>query len=164
MEPAGPQCRAPPTSMVPFSRTSRHQWVGSARKGAGSRSAGGWLLLRASSLLGLKREPESPYSISSSSSTVGLGASRRSWAACQPQGPKPLPVPPAPTHLVSEPRPSASEPLRPPSSSRAPPRRLSVVNMPLRSRYRHSVITLDCCGKRGGLSSGQGAGTGGRRE
>lgn len=61
-----------PTSIVPFSRTSRHQWVGSARKGAGSRSAGGWLLLRASSLLGLKREPESPYSISSSSSTVGL--------------------------------------------------------------------------------------------
>lgn len=62
-----------PTSMVPFSRTSRHQWVGSTLKGAGSRSAGGWLLLRASSLLGLKREPESPYNISSSSSTVGLG-------------------------------------------------------------------------------------------
>lgn len=52
--------RVPLTSMVPFSRTSRHQWVGSARKGVGSRSAGGWLLLRASSLLGLKREPESP--------------------------------------------------------------------------------------------------------
>lgn len=52
-----------------------------------------------------------------------------------------------PTHLVSEPRPSASEPLRPPSSSRAPPRRLSVVNMPLTSRYRQSAITFDCCKK-----------------
>jgi hypothetical protein len=71
-------CCAPvaPTSMVPFSRTNRHQCVGSARKGAGSRSAGGWLLLRDSSLQGLKRDPESPYSISSSSSTVGLGIHR----------------------------------------------------------------------------------------
>ena len=58
--PGGHGRGAPLTSMAPFSRTSRHQWVGSARKGAGSRSAGGWLLLRASSLLGLKREPESP--------------------------------------------------------------------------------------------------------
>lgn len=54
--------------------------MGSARKGVRSRSAGGWLLLRASSLLGLKREPESPYSISSSSSTVGLGGqTRHGW-------------------------------------------------------------------------------------
>lgn len=63
----------------------------------------------------------------------------------QPQGPQPWPS----THLVSEPGPSASEPLRPPSSSRAPPRRLSVVNMPLTSRYTHMAITLDCCGGRG---------------
>lgn len=31
-----------------------------------------------------------------------------------------------------------------------------MVNMPLTSRYRHSVITLDCCGE-GGRSAGEGA-------
>lgn len=91
---------------------------------------------------------------------IHCGAGNQYTNTLQPAMGTPAPHVPVPTHLVSEPRPSASEPLRPPSSSRAPPRRLSVVNMPLTSRYRQSAITLDCCRKWSGVQTRAGAGNG----
>lgn len=78
------------TSMTPFSRTSMHQWVGSCLPVPPARSA--WAALTPadpprtpSSLLGLVRGFESPYSISSSSSTVLLNTEEEDGKATKIQ-------------------------------------------------------------------------------
>lgn len=197
-----PGLRASLTSMAPFSRTSTHQCVGSSLNRWGSLSAEGRLQRRGSSLLGLKREPESPYSISSSSSTVllhpdeGRRAGRDRHAAsrapqvppgrvpaqpsrsasrtfrlpqvplrCQSRAQRPcrgccfLPCPTSPArcpsakgpsgpHLMSWMGVSVSDWLLKESSSRELDEGLSVVNIPLTSRYTQSAITFDCCRER----------------
>lgn len=137
----------PHTSITPLSRVTRHQWLGSALLEPPSPTEGpGATKLRfISSFEGPVFELESPYSISSSSSTMLLlehwrtpsGTTIKSWFVfCVVVR----------RYLRSWMMVSVSDCLlKLKSSVMAQLTLFSVVNIPLTSLYAHRAITRDCC-------------------
>lgn len=143
------------TSMTPFSLMIMHQWLGSALLVLPSlnEGAGATKLRFSSSFEVAVLAFESPYSISSSSSTTLLHKHPPSVISIDIKGIKWLAVivyVEVMPHLRSWMMVSASEWLLMITSSFTEQLTLfSVVNIPLTSLYAHSAIMRDCCQMRG---------------